>query len=159
MIFKPQFHHIKQPDSMECGATCLRMVARHYGKMYSAEAMRRLCAIGHNGVSMQSLNEAAIQIGFRTACGRMTMEKMVEQHPFPCILHWNQEHFVVLHKVDRNRKGKLKFHIADPGKYLRTMDEAAFRKAWIAGENPEGGKGILMALQPTSVFYLSLIHI
>lgn len=153
MIFRPRFHHIKQPDVMECGATCLRMVARHYGKMYSAEAMRRLCAIGHNGVSMQSLNEAAIQIGFRTACGRMTMEKMVEQHPFPCILHWNQEHFVVLHKVDRNRKGKLKFHIADPGKYLRTMDEAAFRKAWISGENPEGGKGILMALQPTSVFY------
>lgn len=153
LTLKPRFHHIKQPDSMECGSTCLRMVARHYGKMYSAEAMRRLCAIGHNGVSMQSLNEAANKIGFKTVCGRMTVEKMVAQHPFPCILHWNQEHFVVLYKVERNRKGKLKFYIADPGRYLITIDETAFRKAWTGCKNPEEGKGILMALQPTSVFY------
>ena len=153
MIFRPRFHHIKQPDAMECGATCLRMIARHYGKMYSAEAMRQLCAIGHNGVSMQSLNEAAIKIGFRTICGRMTMDKMVEQHPFPCILHWNQEHFVVLYNVERNRRGKLKFHIADPGRYLLTIDENSFRRAWTAGDNQQSEKGILMALQPTSVFY------
>lgn len=138
---------------MECGATCLRMVAHHYGKMYSAEAMRQLCAIGHNGVSMQSLNEAAIKIGFQTVCGRMTVEKLVEKHPFPCILHWNQEHFVVLYKLEKNRKGKLKFHIADPGRYLLTIDEEAFRKAWTSGDNPQGGKGILMALQPTPTFY------
>lgn len=153
MIFRRYFHHIKQPDAMECGATCLRMIARHYGKMYSAEAMRQLCAIGHNGVSMQSLNEAAVKIGFHTACGRMTIEKMVEQHPFPCILHWNQEHFVVLYKVGKNRKGKLKFYIADPGRYLLTIDEEGFRKAWTSGDSHQGGKGILMALQPTSVFY------
>lgn len=153
MIFKPRFHHIKQPDAMECGATCLRMIARHYGKMYSAEAMRRICTVGHNGVSMLSLNEAAVKIGFRTVCGRMTVEKLVEQHPFPCILHWNQEHFVVLHRVERDRKGKLKFHIADPGKYLLALDEEAFRKAWTPGEGMQGEKGILMALQPTSVFH------
>lgn len=153
MIFRRYFHHIKQPDAMECGATCLRMIARHYGKMYSAEAMRQLCAIGHNGVSMQSLNEAAVKIGFHTACGRMTVEKMVEQHPFPCILHWNQEHFVVLYKVVKNRKGKLKFYIADPGRYLLTIDEEGFCKAWTSGDSHQGGKGILMALQPTSVFY------
>lgn len=153
MIFKPRFHHIKQPDAMECGATCLRMIARHYGKMYSAEAMRRICTVGHNGVSMLSLNEAAVKIGFRTVCGRMTVENLVEQHPFPCILHWNQEHFVVLHRVERDRKGKLKFHIADPGKYLLALDEEAFRKAWTPGEGMQGEKGILMALQPTSVFH------
>lgn len=153
MMLRPHFHHIKQPDAMECGATCLRMIARHYGKMYSAEAMRQLCAIGRNGVSMQSLNEAAIKMGFRTACGRMTVEKMIEQHPFPCILHWNQEHFVVLYKVEKDRKNKFRFYIADPGKQLLTIDEEAFRKAWTHDDSHQGAKGILMALQPTSLFY------
>lgn len=153
MIFTPRFHHIKQPDTMECGATCLRMIAHHYGKMYSAEAMRQLCSVGHNGISMLSLNEAAIKIGFRTICGRMTVEKLVEQHPFPCILHWNQEHFVVLHQVKRAPKGKLKFYIADPGKCLLTIDEDNFRKAWITNNSTQDKKGILMALQPTPTFY------
>lgn len=138
---------------MECGATCLRMVARYYGKMYSAEAMRRLCAVGHNGVSMQSMNEAARKIGFSTVCGRMTVEKLVERQPFPCILHWNQEHFVVLYRVKKDRRRCLKFCIADPGRYLKTVDEEAFRKAWTGGGAIGQGKGILMALQPTESFY------
>lgn len=154
MIFKPRFHHIKQPDAMECGATCLRMIAHHHGKMYSAEAMRQLCAVGHNGVSMLSLNEAALKIGFKTVCGRMSVEKLVEQHPFPCILHWNQDHFVVLYRIEKNRKGRLKFHIADPGRHLLTIDEEDFRKAWASsGSDTQDEKGILMALQPTSLFY------
>ena len=153
MIFPPRFHHIKQPDSMECGATCLRMVAHHYGKMYSAEAMRQLCAVGHSGISMLSLNEAAIKIGFRTVCGRMSVEKLVEQQPYPCILHWNQEHFVVLYKVERTRKGKLKFYISDPGKYLLTLNEETFRKSWTSSDIPLEAKGIVMVLQPTPVFY------
>ncbi len=58
-----------------------------------------------------------------------------------------------MHRVERDRKGKLKFHIADPGKYLLALDEEAFRKAWTPGEGMQGEKGILMALQPTSVFH------
>ena len=152
-MFKRRFPYLKQPDSMECGATCLRMVARYYGKLYSAEAMRRLCVPGHNGVSMQSLNEAAQKIGFRTVCGRMTVDKLVERHPFPCILHWNQEHFVVLYGVKESRRDTRIFRIADPGRYLLNVDEEAFCRAWAPGGGGRQAKGILMALQPTDGFY------
>lgn len=152
-MFKRSFPYLKQPDAMECGATCLRMIARYYGKTYSAEAMRRLCVPGHNGISLQSLNEAARRIGFHTVCGRMTIEKLVEQHPFPCILHWNQEHFVVLYAVKQNRHGTKTFYLADPGRYLRTVDEDTFCQSWTSNDKDVQAKGILMALQPTDEFY------
>lgn len=81
------FPHIKQSDSMECGATCLRMIAKYYGKEYSAETMQQLCLVTHEGVSLLSMSDAAEDLGFRTICGRMTLEKVVEQRPFPCILY------------------------------------------------------------------------
>ena len=100
------FPHIKQPDSMECGATCLRMIAKFHGKEYSAETMQNLCVVTREGVSMLGIADAAEYIGFRTICGRMTLGKMVEQRPFPCILHWNQDHFVVLYDVKKKQDGK-----------------------------------------------------
>lgn len=112
------FPHIKQPDSMECGATCLRMIAKFHGKEYSAETMQNLCVVTREGVSMLGIADAAEYIGFRTICGRMTLGKMVEQRPFPCILHWNQDHFVVLYDVKKKQDGKSVFYIADPGKNL-----------------------------------------
>lgn len=152
-ISKSHFPHIQQPDSMECGATCLRIVARYYGKIFSAEYMRRLCAASHNGVSMLSMNEAAQKIGFQTVCGKMTMEALVKQQPFPCILHWRQEHFVVLFRIKKKRNGKLLFCISDPGKCLLEIEEAVFLEAWIGGDKPKEGKGILMAMQPTDDFF------
>lgn len=116
------FPHIKQSDSMECGATCLRMIAKYYGKEYSAETMQQLCLVTHEGVSLLSMSDAAEALGFRTICGRMTLEKVVEQRPFPCILYWNQEHFVILYDVKTKRNGKPVFYIADPGKALLHID-------------------------------------
>jgi ATP-binding cassette subfamily B protein len=84
------FPFYKQPDAMECGATCLRMIAKHYGREYSSDTLSRLCIVTHEGVSMQSIGEAAEAIGLRTVCGRITLERVAEQRPFPCILHWNQ---------------------------------------------------------------------
>lgn len=148
-----KFPHIQQPDCMECGATCLRMIAKFYGKVYSAETMQKLCVVTHEGVSLLGISDAAEYIGFRTICGRMTLEKLVEQRPFPCILHWNQEHFVVLYDVKRKRDGNYIFHIADPGKNLSRIDEVNFRNAWISTRTQGEEKGILMALQPTPDFY------
>lgn len=147
------FPHIQQPDTMECGATCLRMIAKYYGKEYSAETMQRLCLVTREGVSMLSISDAAEYIGFRTLYGRITLEKVVEQRPFPCILHWNQEHFVVLYDVKTKRNGERMFYIADPGKNLLRLDEDTFRNAWISTCTRGEEKGILMALQPTPAFY------
>jgi ATP-binding cassette subfamily B protein len=148
-----KFPHYKQPDSMECGATCLRMIAAYYGREYSAETMQQLCLTTHEGVSLLGINDAAESIGFRTVCGRIGLEKMVAQRPFPCILHWEQEHFVVLYDVRTRRNGKRVFHVADPGKNLLAIDEDTFRNAWISTRTQGEEKGILMALQPTQEFY------
>lgn len=138
---------------MECGATCLRMIAKYYGKEYSAETMQRLCLVTREGVSMLSISDAAEYLGFRTVCGRITLEKVVGQRPFPCILHWNQEHFVVLYDVKTRRDGEHIFCIADPGKNLLQLDEDTVRNAWISTRTRGEEKGILMALQPTPAFY------
>lgn len=138
---------------MECGATCLRMIAKYYGKEYSAATMQRICAVTRAGVSMLGISDAAEQLGFRTVCGRITLEKVVGQRPFPCILHWNQDHFVVLYDVKRKSDGDLVFYIADPGKSLLQLDEDTVRNAWVSTCSRGKEKGILMALQPTPAFY------
>lgn len=138
---------------MECGATCLRMIAKYYGKEYSAATMQRICAVTRAGVSMLGISDAAEQLGFRTVCGRITLEKVVGQRPFPCILHWNQDHFVVLYDVKRKSDGDLVFYIADPGKSLLQLDEDTVRNAWISTCSRGEEKGVLMALQPTPAFY------
>lgn len=148
-----KFTHIRQPDSMECGATCLRMVAQYYGKKYSAETMQQLCLVTREGVSLLSMSDAAEYLGFRTVCGRMTLDKVVEQRPFPCILHWNQEHFVVLYDVKTKRNNNRIFYIADPGKNLLQLTEETVRNAWISTCTRGEEKGVLMALQPTLAFY------
>ena len=150
---QPPFPHIKQPDAMECGATCLRMIAKYYGKEYPAETMQRICHVTREGVSLLGISDAAEELGFRTVSGRITLEKVVSQRPFPCILHWNQEHFVVLYDVKRRRDGELRFCIADPGKELLELDEETVRNAWISTCTQGEEKGILMALQPTPAFY------
>ncbi|WP_298548119.1 peptidase domain-containing ABC transporter [uncultured Parabacteroides sp.] len=147
------FPHIKQPDAMECGATCLRMICKYYGKDYSAETMQDLCIVTHEGVSLLSMSDAAEYLGFRTVCGRLTLEKLVTQRPFPCILHWNQEHFVVLYDVKTKRNGKNIYYIADPGKGLLKLRDDAFGEAWICTRSRGEEKGVLMALQPTPAFY------
>lgn len=152
-MLEKDFPHITQPDTMECGATCLRMIAQYYGKKYSAETMQRICRVSREGISMLSLSEAAEELGFRSVCGRISLERVVEQRPFPCILYWNQEHFVVLYDVKKKRNGELKFCIADPGKNLLELDEDTVRDAWIGTCTNGQEKGILMALEPTPAFY------
>ncbi len=138
---------------MECGATCLRMICRYYGKDYSAETMQDLCVVTREGVSLLGISDAAEWLGFRTVCGRITLEKIVEKRPFPCILHWNQTHFVVLFDVKVKRNSKRLFCIADPGKGLLEFDEESFKDAWVSTRSQGEEKGILMALQPTPAFY------
>ncbi|WP_290431560.1 cysteine peptidase family C39 domain-containing protein, partial [Paramuribaculum intestinale] len=107
------FPHYRQLDAMDCGPTCLRMIARYYGKEYSLATLRQLCHITRNGVSMLGISEAAAAIGFRTKAVKIDIDTLAEEVPMPCILHWNQRHFVVCHRVTQGRRGR-RFHISDP---------------------------------------------
>ena len=90
MISYKSFPHFKQNNSSDCGSTCLRMIAQHYGAKYSAEMLRKHCHISRRGVNLQGISEGARYIGFDTVGLKMTFEQLVEEGVFPCILYWNQ---------------------------------------------------------------------
>ena len=139
---------IKQYDSMQCGIACLQMVCRHYGRNYSSKQVSSLCSPTREGASLLGLNDAAITLGFHTVSARAEVNELCDQ-PLPCILHWNQNHFVVLYKV---KKGK-KFYVADPGKGLVKYNLEEFKNHWISTRSNGEEKGIAMFLEPTPAFY------
>ena len=87
---------LKQRDAMDCGPSCLAMIAGHYGLRPDRDHLRRICALGKEGVSLLGISKAAEAIGFRTVGGRMEVETLTTEIPLPCIVHWNQNHFVVV---------------------------------------------------------------
>lgn len=136
-----------QHDAMDCGPTCLRMVAKYYGKEYSLQTLRDRCHITREGVSMLGISDAAESIGFRTTGVKLTWEQMREEMPLPCIVHWNQRHFVVVYDV--SRKGVVT--VGDPASGLLKYDEKDFLRFWCQSE---GGKyGLALMLEPTPMFY------
>lgn len=142
-----RFPIIIQHDSMQCGIACLQMVCRYFGKEYSAESLSRLCSATTEGVSMLGICRTAERLGLKTVSGRMTVDKLCNA-PMPCILHWNQNHFVVLYKV---YNGKT-FCIADPGKGLIKYSREEFFRHWWATRSGGEDKGVAMVLQPTNDF-------
>lgn len=143
-----KFYWYKQHDSMQCGITCLQMICKYYGKEYSLESLSRYCFATTEGVSMLGISEAADKLGLHTICGRVTMEQL-PQAPLPCVLHWSQNHFVVLYQINKGKK----FYIADPGKGLLTYAEKEFKDHWISTQSKGEEKGIAMFIQPTPAFY------
>lgn len=136
-----------QHDSMQCGVACLAMVCKHYGQTYSQDTIAKICYATSEGVSMLGVSEAATQMGLHTTSGKISIRKLTES-PLPCILHWNQNHFVVLYKVK-----KEKFYIADPGKGLITYNRTEFEQHWISTQSNGEDCGIAMFLTPTQAFY------
>jgi ATP-binding cassette subfamily B protein len=95
----PTFQHYIQLDQMDCGPTCLRMIAKHYGRQYSLQTLREKSQIGKEGVSLLGISEAAEAIGFRTLGARISIEKLAREAALPCIVHWQQNHFVVVYDI------------------------------------------------------------
>lgn len=146
------FPFTKQPDSMDCGPACLSMISEHYGKRYTLEYLRENCFIGHDGVSLLGISRAAEKIGFHTVGGRLTFDRLAEKAPLPCIVHWNQEHFVVVYGIRKNRKG-YKISVADPGKGLLTYTREEFCNHWLSTRTGGEEKGVTLLLEPTQLFY------
>ena len=138
----------RQHDSMLCGVACLKMICKHYGKEFSIYYLSKICNATLVGVSLSSIGEAVSTLGFTYTCGKASFQK-IKVITSPCILHWNQNHFVVLYKV---KKGKS-FYIADPGKGLIKYNLEEFKKHWISTQSDGEEKGIAMFLEPTPAFY------
>ena len=133
---------------MLCGVTSLRIIADYYGRYYTEAYLSDICKATTEGVSMLGISEAANKIGFRSVAGRIPLSQL-SNIPLPCILHWNQNHFVVLYKVRKDRR----FYVADPGKGLVKYSLEEFKSHWISTKSDGEEKGIAMFLEPTPAFY------
>ena len=170
------FPSFTQLDAMDCGPTSLRIVAQYYGRHYSLQNLRERCHLTREGVSLLGISDAAESIGFRTTGVKITWEQLRDAALLPCIVHWNQQHFVVVYKIALKR-GKWRVYVSDPASGLLEYSEEQFLKAWIqirelpdAADQSDGpdrdtrsgppassfrssGRGIALLLEPTPAFY------
>lgn len=138
----------RQHDCMQCGIACLQMICNYYGKEYSLDSLSKICFATTEGVSMLGISETATSLGFHVVNVKCTVKTLTEVS-LPSILHWNQNHFVVLYRV----KNEKKFYIADPGKGLVTYSLEEFKKHWISTNSNGQDKGIAMFLETTPTFF------
>lgn len=143
-----KFPYYAQLDSMDCGPSCLRMIAKFYGKTYSREKLLEKCFVNRHGTSITELSEAAEAIGFRTVMARMPMHQLVDEAPLPAIVHWNSNHYVVVHKTEKH-----KIHIADPSYGLVACTREEFESHFIKKDDVRGDLGVVLLLEPTPQFF------
>lgn len=143
-----------QRDAMDCGPSCLAIIAKHYGQQADKEQLRKICSLGKEGVSLLGISKAAENLGFKTIGGRLSFEILSQEVPLPCIVHWNQNHFVVVYKIKKHKKGKYTIFIADPGKGLVTYTKEEFCEHWVSTKTEGEEKGIALLLEPTEQFYV-----
>lgn len=149
-----RFPHYQQLDAMDCGPSCLRMIAKYYGKTYSLQTLRERCFITREGVSLLGISDAAEHIGFKTFGVRTSFEQLINEAKLPCILHWNQRHFVVCYRVEKRRGDKVRLYIDDPasGKAVYKKDE--FLRCWSSKREQQQDVGIALILEPGPLFNL-----
>ena len=132
---------------MDCGPTCLRMVSAYYGKHYSLGGLREKSFITREGVSILGISEAAEKLGFRSICVQVDYNKLLEA-PLPCIVHWNQQHFVTVYKINNQQ-----VWVADPGAGKLKYTKEEFSRCWISSRKNGENTGVALLLEPTPEFY------
>lgn len=147
-MFFRRFPCYIQHNNMDCGATCLHMISSYYGQRYQLEYLRTLCNQTKFGVSLLGIQEAAKTLGFNAFGIKCSLDEL-QEIPCPCILHWNQSHFVVLYKI-KKKKGKISYYISDPIGYRFKYTDNEIRKCWL---NQETQMGMVLCLEPTSSFH------
>lgn len=142
------FSYYRQLDAMDCGPTCLRMVAKHYGRSIPLDYLRNKSQYGKEGVSLLGLADAAESVGLKSIAAKLTYDQLVNDAPLPAILHWDQYHFVVL----TPKFSKNNLQIADPAKGLIKLNKEEFINRWTSKNENGVGKGIALLLESTPQF-------
>ena len=145
--------YIEQIDAMDCGPSCLAMIIKHYGRQVDRDNLRQSCSLGKDGVSLLGISKTAENYGLKTTGGRLGFGVLSQEIPLPCIVHWEQNHFVVVYKIKRQRRGQYTICVADPGKGLITYNREEFCEHWISTKTAGEEKGIVLILEPTEKFY------
>ena len=142
------FPFVKQPDAMDCGPACLKMVAGFYKINFSLEMLRKKCYITREGVSFLGLSEAADSLGFRTIGVKITFKLLNENVPFPCIVHWKQKHFIVVYKIHNN-----KIWVADPAIGLVKYTREEFIRNWASTLTDGEQSGLVLIIEPSPALF------
>ncbi len=141
------FPHYKQPDSKDCGPTCLRIISKHYGKLISLKEIREISETTREGSSLLKLSDAAEAMGFKTIGAKLSFEKLI-QAPLPLIVHWDKQHFVVVYRIKNDR-----VFISDPAYGLIQYSKEEFISRWIGNNATEHTQeGVTLLLEPTPLF-------
>lgn len=143
-LFSKSFPNVRQLGAMDCGPTCIKMIAKYYGRDFSVSFLREKCFITKLGVNLLGISEAAETIGLRTTGVKINYEGLLESKPFPCIIHWKNNHFVVLYKMSRN-----KVYISDPAMGLVSYNKQEFLESWAHGDET----GFALFVEPSTEFY------
>lgn len=145
--------YCKQRDAMDCGPSCLAMIARYYGRQPNLDWLRAQCSLGKEGVSLLGISKTAEAMGFKTLGGRLSFATLTSEVQFPCIVHWEQNHFVVIYKVKKTWRGAWRIYVADPTKGLITYGKEEFCQHWVSTVAQGEEKGIALLLEPTEALY------
>ena len=133
-----------QMDSHDCGPASLKIIAKHFGKYYSLQYLRDRCGITKEGVSLHDISVGAENIGLRTLAVKCDVNEIVNSVPFPAIIFWNNNHFVVVYHADKKR-----IYVSDPARGRVKYSHETFKQGWYQrGEN----QGVLLAVEPTVDF-------
>lgn len=143
-MFYNRFPHEYQMDAKDCGPASLKIIAKYYGKYYSLQYLRDLCGITREGVSFLDISYAAEKIGLRSLSVKATLQDLIDRVLLPCIIHWNNDHFIVVYKTS-----KTKIYVSDPAKGLLSYTHQQFKNKWYK-ENENFG--LIMALEPMANF-------
>ncbi|WP_398453341.1 peptidase domain-containing ABC transporter [Sphingobacterium thalpophilum] len=141
----------RQLDIMDCGPSCLKMIAKYFGKYYSLQYLRDLCGNTREGVSLAGISHAAERIGLRSLAVKCSTQDIIDKVPLPIIIHWDNSHFVVLYNIKEKKNGKTTYHIADPAKGHIKYTEREFTDNWI-NDNTTNTTGIALILEPQADF-------
>lgn len=145
-----KFTNYRQADFKDCGPTCLKIIAKHYGKTINIQELRDISETTREGSNLLYLSDLAEKIGFRTLGVKLNVEKLQEA-PLPCILHWNQNHYVVLYKIKKET-----YYISDPAFGLIEYNKKDFLKFWIGNNADEfTQEGIALLVEATPKFFQS----
>lgn len=133
---------------MDCGPTCLRIISKHYGRSFTIEYLKELSETTRSGSSLLGLSEAAEKIGYRTLGAKVTFEQLRNEAPFPCIIHWEGRHFVVLYKISKSR-----VYVSDPAHDLISYSQDEFIEKWTGSQGSQRDEGIVLLLEPSKLFF------
>lgn len=145
MLNRLEFPFVDQGPFLDCGAACLSMIAQHFGKNYFLDFVKRKLVYSEFGVSLSELQTASKNLGFNTIIVKTTLQRIIDTEPFPCILHWAQDHFVVLYDIEKPSLNKeFIFKVADPRLGLVNHSIDIIYEGWLL---PDENMGVAMLFE------------